>query len=73
MDFPNMCIICGLPESCVRLVRFTWDCINGDDWQPQIIVSTNPKSNDVLVCEPCIRGIKRMPFSDLKLYIGESS
>jgi hypothetical protein len=34
-------------------------------FQMDIAVANAPAVNDVLVCEECIRGIKRIPFSDL--------
>src|SRR5580765_2069534 len=63
------CVVCGFPGSVVSLVRLTWKESKKrgaelEESTPEIVVAKNPKSNDVLVCEDCIRQIKRLPFSD---------
>lgn len=67
MSDPILCCVCGIPDR--RLVRISWseDPSDVSGFRPILIVPVQPKSNDVLVCEDCIRGIKRLPFSDIAL------
>ena len=65
----RMCVVCGLPESVVDLARITWKekpAPHGDTTCHAVIAKIN-KINDVLVCIPCIKDIKRIPFSDLPI------
>ncbi len=67
-----MCIVCGMPESATRLIRFTFVDDGKGRTHPDvgrffsIAVAKQPKNNDSLVCEDCVRGIKRIPFSDIE-------
>lgn len=58
---PILCCVCGFPQNSCRLVRLTWND------EIQVIIAKTAKDNDVMICESCIRGIKRMPFSDLEM------
>lgn len=63
-----MCYVCGMPHSVIRLVRISWveDDPDSMKFSVRLICSADrPKSNDSLVCECCIRGIKRLPFSEI--------
>jgi hypothetical protein len=60
---PPMCVICCLPATETRLIRLNWDAPNS--MTPRIVVSNQVRLNDALVCERCVRDIKRIPFSDL--------
>jgi hypothetical protein len=64
------CELCGLPEiddaGTGRIIRITWlEDSTLDHFRMRLVVAQTPKSNDVLICEGCIRGIKRLTFSDL--------
>ncbi len=66
----DMCCVCGFPADLCNLVRFTFQdnpngCVilNGYTCM-KVVVAKNPKPNDSLICEDCIRGIKQVPFSD---------
>ena len=67
MSSGRRCSVCGLPESGCRLIRLKWieerRAVPGSP--PRIAVAKVPTHNDVLVCEACIRDIKRLPFSEL--------
>lgn len=77
----TMCCICGVPPSICRLIRITFvddgkgrlesGSPEGDFRLPSPAVAEMQKTNDSLVCEDCIRGIKRIPLSDLgKIPVG---
>jgi hypothetical protein len=66
------CCVCGLPGNVVQLVRMTWVDDGKARWNEEfdwrelsVVVAKVEKPNDSLVCVDCIRGIKRLPFSDL--------
>lgn len=60
---PPLCHVCAVPGSLARLIRLTWDAPNAKDMR--LVVASSEKKSDALVCEDCIRDIKRIPFSDL--------
>ncbi len=63
---PDMCCICGFPEGACRLIRLSWINVPSDhEFKIRLIVVKVPKSNDALVCDDCIRGIKRIPFGEI--------
>ncbi len=65
--FP-MCVVCGFPPNAARLIRLSW--IDGPEMSERVfdarmIVVEDQQSNDVLVCEKCIRDIKRLPLTSV--------
>lgn len=69
------CCICGMPHSACPLIRLSFvedgrGRIIGSQADPfqllSIAVAKVPAANDCLVCEDCIRGIKRISFGDLE-------
>jgi hypothetical protein len=62
----QMCCVCGNPSVAGRLVRLTWrDESTPEQFRTSMVVAESPAGNDVLVCEDCIRQIKRLPFSKI--------
>jgi hypothetical protein len=62
----QMCCVCGFPERASHLVRLTWlDQSTPEQFRMRMAVAESPAANDVLVCEKCIRQIKRLPFSKI--------
>lgn len=64
----SMCTVCGFPGSCARLIRLSWmdgPQMTGEFFQMSIVLVTDPQPNDVLICEECIRGIKRLPLTEV--------
>lgn len=72
----NVCYVCGLGSEHVDLGRFRFVdkpapgcavCTEGV--KPcrahTLIRQARKKKNAVMLCETCIRAIKRMPFSDI--------
>ncbi len=69
-DF-KACCVCGFPEAACPLIRLTWSdepngrvLVGGYRLTRMVVATKHPERNDVLVCEDCIREIKRLPFSD---------
>jgi hypothetical protein len=66
-EIVDACHLCGLPATCVRLVRLTWVGDYGPNGKvPQVAVAKRQKTNDAILCVECIRGIKRIAFSDIE-------
>ncbi len=57
----DMCVVCGFPSNACTLIRLTWEGDYDHDSEPYIVVASEPKTNDVLVCSACIVQIKRLP------------
>ncbi len=75
-DRLEQCHLCGCcdmsdmamdtPSGCrpgPKLVRLNWDWDKPDCWP--IFVAHTPGYNDAILCEDCIRQIKRLRFSDI--------
>lgn len=62
----SACILCGFPPSACRPIRLTWEDSPRPDGSLKMIVAKSPGGNDRIVCEQCIRDIKRLPFSDFE-------
>ena len=59
-----VCALCSLPDAAVRLVRMNWITDKDDSERLMLAVAKAHRINDILVCEPCIRDLKRLPFSE---------
>lgn len=69
MNNPLMCSVCGFPPSACELVFLTWTedeslPMDNNGLQLRLQVSQNPSASTPPICTSCIRGIKRIPFSD---------
>lgn len=63
-EYPPMCCVCGFPDNACKLVRITWEEVEGR-MMPVMFLAKDPKPNDVLVCGNCIHGIKGLPNSEV--------
>jgi hypothetical protein len=77
IDYPIIphCTVCGLIPPLVRLIRLTFIDTDRRYEEPlsymemmELVIAKKVKANDSLVCEECIRGIKKIRFSDLESY-----
>ena len=63
-----MCALCGMPDSVHRLIRVTWvtePTQYEQEFKLRLIVPKKLKLNDAVICEDCIRQIKRLPLGTL--------
>jgi hypothetical protein len=63
MTTPPTCCLCGFPKNCANLVRLNWtlETVN----RARLVVAGKATPHDVLMCEECIRQVKRLPLTDL--------
>jgi hypothetical protein len=63
MNTPPSCCLCGLPKKLRKLVRLGWTCETVN--RLRLVVAGKASPHDVLMCEVCIRQVKRLPLTDL--------
>lgn len=65
-QYPAYCNLCGMPNSQSRLIRLAWEDESDETtFRMKLIVARNLQDNNSIICEDCIRQIKRLPFSSL--------